>query len=106
MRAQNQKHGVARGKSAQQFDEGKENHVGHERLAASVAVGEQSENDGAHRAHGQGRGHGPHDGALGDVEVDGQRVYQEDHDEEIEGIQGPAQKAGGDRMPVAGARRR
>ena len=34
------------------------------------------------------------------MEVDGQRVYQEDHDEEIEGIQGPAQEASGDGMPV------
>src|SRR6185503_9298036 len=100
---QDQKHSVAGSESAQQFDYGKENHICHEGLAASVAVGEESEYDGADRSHGQSRGHGPNNGALGDVEVKRQRVHQEDDDEEIEGVEGPSQKAGGDRMPLVGA---
>src|SRR5216683_3695708 len=67
--AQDQKHGVVRSKSAEQFDYRKENHIRHEWFAAAVAIGEQSKDDRAHRPHGQGRSHGPHDGILGDLEM-------------------------------------
>ena len=43
------------------------------------------------------------DVALGNVEVRGQRVEQEDDDEEVEGIKRPAEKAGAHRVPAIGA---
>ena len=100
--AQNQKYGVVRSKSAEQFHHGKENHICHERFAAAITVGQQSKDDRAHGPHGQGRGHRPHDCALGDVKLGRQRVHQKHQHEEIERVQGPAQKTGGDRMPLVG----
>ncbi len=89
-------------KAAKQFDRGKENDVGHQRAAATVAVGEHSEDEGADRAHGQRAGDGQNDLRFADVEVLGQRVEEEDDDEEVEGVERPAKKAGGDSVPAIG----
>ena len=40
--------------------------------------------------------------ALGDVKMLRQYVEQKNYDEEIEGVEGPAQKAGRDRVPAIG----
>ena len=70
--------------------------------AASVAVGEQAEDDGAEGTHGERGGGGEDDFCRGDVKLRGERVDEEDGDEEVEGVEGPAEKAGADSVPLLG----
>ena len=82
---------------------GEEKHIHHQRTAAAVAVGHHAEEQRADRPHRQRRGDAEDDVALGNVEVLGQRVEQEDDDEEIEGVERPAEKAGAHRVPAIGS---
>ena len=43
----------------------------------------------------EGVAHGGDDGALADVKLRGQRVVEKNHDEEVESVERPAGKAGG-----------
>ena len=54
------------------------------------------------RPHGQRGRDAQDDVALGDVKVLGQRVEEEDDDEEVEGVERPAEKTGSHGMPVFG----
>ena len=99
---QDEEHGEVGGEAAEQLDRGEEDDVGHQRTAAAVAVGQHAENQRADRPHGQRAGYGQNDVGLADVEVLGQGVEQEDDDEEVEGVERPAEKAGGDGMPAGG----
>ena len=94
------RYGVVRSESAEQFHERKEDYICHQRLAASVAISEQAEYDCSDRPHRQGRGHGPDDGTFGDLELSRESIHQENQHEEVESIEGPAQKAGGNGMPL------
>ena len=98
--AQDEEHGEVGSEAAEQFDGGEEDDVGHQRTAAAVAVGQHAEDQRADRAHGQRTGDGQNDLGLADVEVLRQRVEQKDDDEEVEGVESPAEKAGGDGVPA------
>ena len=100
--SQDEEHGEVRSKATQQFDGGEENDVRHQRPATAVAVGHHAKDQCAYRTHGQRAGDRQHDGALGDVEMLRQYVEQKDYDEEIEGVERPAEKAGRDRVPAIG----
>src|SRR5581483_10561678 len=82
----------------------KENNVGHQRHAPAVTVGEHAEQQRAERTRGQGGCQCPDDGALADLKLRSQRVYQEYDHEEVERVQRPAQEAGGHSVHAAGAR--
>ena len=101
--AQDEEDGEVGGEAAEQFDGGEEDDVGHQRAAAAVAVGQHAEDQRADGAHGQRAGDGQNDVGFADVEVLGQGVEQEDDDEEVEGVERPAEKAGGDGMPAGRA---
>ena len=97
---QDKEHGEVRSETAQQFDCGEEDDVRHQRTAASVAVGHHAKDQCAKRTHGQRAGNRQHDGALADMKMLRQDVEQEDHDEEVEGIERPAQKASRNGVPA------
>ena len=80
--------------AAGEFDHGIEEDVGHERHAAAVAVGEQTEEQRAHRAHGKRGGERPDDVGLTHPEMGGERIDQKHDDEEIKGVERPAEEAG------------
>ena len=100
--SQDQKHGEVGREAAQHLDGRKEYYVDHQRTAPAITVGHHAEEQRADGPHGQRGGDAEHDVALGNVEVGGQRVEEEDDDEEIEGIQRPAEKARGHGMPAIG----
>src|SRR5215469_12352170 len=102
---QQQKERVIGGKPAEKFDHGKENNVGHEWLSPAVAVGKHSKDQRPHRTHRQRRYSGENDLFSRDLELCGQRVYQEHQDEEVKSIERPAQKTGTDRVPLIDTRR-
>jgi hypothetical protein len=70
--------------------------------AASIAVGHHAEDERTDGTHGERRRDGQNDVALGNVEVGGQRVEEEDDDEEVEGVERPAEKASAHRVPAVG----
>ena len=87
-----------RRKSAKQLDDGKINDVGHQWNAATVAIGQQSEDQGSHRAHRECRRQRAHDLAFGNAELVGERVDQENDNEEIKSVERPAEKTGENRV--------
>ena len=68
-RPQNQKHRVIRRKPAEQLDDGKEHHIRHQRLAPSITVGQQSEDERSYRPHHQRIEQRLHDLAFVHMEV-------------------------------------
>src|SRR5207237_10251794 len=86
---------VVGSEAAGDFHGGEEQDVGDQRQAASVAIGQQTKNNRADGPHGQGVAHGGDDGALADVKLRGQRVVETNHEEEVESVERPAEKAGG-----------
>src|SRR5207245_3433554 len=80
---------------------GKVDYVGHQRQAASVTVGQQAEQQRPHRTHGQSARQRGDDRALAYMKLCSQRVVEKDNDEEVEGVERPAQKTGGDGMSGA-----
>src|ERR1700757_839150 len=96
--SQYQEHGVVDGESAEDFDDGEEDHVDHERYAATVAVGRQSEEQSAQRTRRERGSDGGYNQRFGNMELSGQYVVEEDDHKEVESIQGPAQKTGGHRV--------
>jgi hypothetical protein len=86
---------VVGGKAAQYGDGGEVEDAGDERLAAAEAICEGAEQQRADRPHRQSDGDGPDDRLFLNVEMIGKGIQQEDDDEEIEGVQNPAENAGG-----------
>lgn len=91
-----------RRKAAEEFDHGKINDVSHQRNAAAVAVGKQTEDERADGTHGERRGQRADDFRFGDAELRGEAVHEEDHHEEIEGVERPAQESSEDSVAGAG----
>ena len=54
--AQNQEDGVVWREAAQEFDDGKEHYIRHQRTASAVTIGQHAENHGADRTHGESSG--------------------------------------------------
>ena len=105
-RPQDQEHGVARREPAQQLDERKEHYIRHQWLASPIAVRKQAEHQRSHGPHHQGGEDRSHNLALAHVELSGQRIHQEHQHKEIEGVQRPAEVAGGYRVPLVGSGKR
>ncbi len=103
-RAQDQEHGEIGREPAEHFDDGEIDDVRHQGNAATVAVGEQSEEQRADRAQGEGGGEREDDLFFADAEARGQGIHKKHDDEEVECVEGPAEKARGDGVGALRAR--
>jgi hypothetical protein len=74
--------------------------VEHERRTAAVFVGERAEEEGAYRTKGESEKEGLGYGRGLDMEIAGDRGDAEDEDEEVEGVERPAEEASGESMPL------
>ena len=104
-RAHHQEKRKIRRESARQLHHGKENHVGHQRNAPAVAVGQQAEDERAHRAHRQRHEQRRDDRFFSHVKLCGELVDQEDNHEEVKRVERPSQKGCGHRMGLARTRK-
>ena len=105
-RPQDQKLRERGGEAGEQLDQGEIDDVRHQRDAPAVAVGQHAEDDradGPQRQRRRQRGDNPR---LRHAELRGQRVEQEDDDEEIEGVERPPEEPGGDRVARVGLHER
>ncbi len=78
------------------FDDGVEDEVDHQRNAAPVAVGHQSKDERAHGTERQRERDGESNLFVGAVKLFGDRGQAEDDQEEVEGVERPAEEAGED----------
>jgi len=83
----------------------KEQHVCHEQAAATIAIGERSEDECTEWTHGQRAGDGENDVGLADVEFVREHIEEKDQYEEVEGVERPTEKGGEDRVPAVGGGR-
>ncbi len=100
--SQYEEDGIVRRETAQELNGRKEQHIRHQRTAAAIAVGHHAEQQRANRTHRERSRDRQDDVALGNVEVRGQRVKQEDDDEEVECIEGPAEEPRRHGVPAIG----
>src|SRR5579859_4820040 len=89
-------------KPAQHFNYSEVNHVGHKRQAASIAVSQQTEKQRSQRTRSQRSGYRSNNRSFNYIKVRGKEVVEKDDDEKVEGVGGPAKKAGGDGVSGAG----
>ena len=104
-RAQDHEGGVVGREPGSHLADGKKHQVDHQWKAAAVAVGEQSEKEGAHRPEGERRGDGKRDRRIGLVKLSSDGGEAERDQKEIESVQRPAEESGSQRGPVIGRRR-
>ncbi len=97
-RAQHQERGQARREAGGELDHRIEQHVDHQGRAPAEAVRGPAEDEGAQRPHRQRQQNGPGDGADIGVEFLRDVLEHEHHQEEIERIERPAEKARRDDM--------
>src|SRR6266704_6504344 len=104
--AQNEKNFVVGSEAGKNYKERVIENVEDQRNAPAIAVREQAENERSHPARGQARG--DRQGNRRDVGAEYLRNRSENkgQDEEIEGVQRPAQKAGQDGVGGSGTARR
>ena len=91
---QNQKDGEIWREAGEHFDGGIKKNVEHERKAAAIAIGEQAEEKCADGTRGQAGGDGQRDISDAEMKFLGDGREDEGEDEEIEGVERPAEKTG------------
>ena len=94
------KRGVVRREAGEHFDDRVEDQVDHQRQAAAVAVGHQAEEERADRTEGQRGGDGEGHLGVGLVKLAADRRQAGDDEEEVEGVERPAEIAGEQRGAV------
>ena len=82
-------------------EQGKDDHIDHQRRFAPEAVRDASEDHRPEDPQSQGHGQRPGDRLDGDPELRGDFRHDEDQDEEVERVERPAQKAGRHDVPLA-----
>jgi hypothetical protein len=92
-RAQNHEGGEIGRQAGCHLDHGVEHQVEHQRQPPAVAVRQQAKQKCAHGAEGQSDGQGGRHFLIGFVEFAPNGGQAHDHQEEIERIQGPAEKS-------------
>ncbi len=99
-RAQNQEHGEPGRKTGEEVEERIEQHIHHQRDAPPVTVCRKPEDQGTERQHGKGQKdrHG-HRGNIG-MKLLGDIFENENENEEIEGVERPAEIAGDDNVAL------
>ena len=93
-RSLNEESQQGRGQARQKFENGITQHADHQHRPAAEMVGEPAEDDSAKRAHRQRQGDRDRDSGDGHAKFLGDIAEHEDHQEEVESIQHPAQEAG------------
>src|SRR2546423_401643 len=104
-RAQHEKRGVVRRQACEHLDQRVEHQVDHQRQLAPVAVGEQPEDERAHRPEGERECDRERDRGVRLPELPGDRRERHHDEEEVERVERPAEEAGDDGgAPVVGGR--
>src|SRR5271169_6614592 len=92
--AQNKEYREVGRKAAQKLDEREINHVGHERNAPPIAIGKQTEEQGAHGARGESDRGSENDFFLGYAKLMREGIKEKYNDEEVEGVERPTEESG------------
>ena len=92
--AQNEKRGEAVREAGEHFDHGIEDEVDHQRQAAAVAIGHQSEDEGADGTKDESQRNGKRDLFVGPVKLLGDGGQRKNNEKKVEGIERPSQKTG------------
>ncbi len=95
-RAQDEEHGETAGEAGRESEHRVAQDVGHQRRTPAVAVGGAAEDEGADRAHGERQDEREGDGRDLGVEFGRDVADDEHHQEEVEGVEHPAEIGGGD----------